>query len=538
MSSKSYDYCVDYVILGGGSAGCVMANLLSADKEHSVLLLDVGPNVSHDPILNNLANRNAISSTLFTKYFWQGVTLEDPSADDQTFDWMAGRVLGGSSSINDVLYMRGSPNNYDQNWVPLAGPEWSGEKVYAALIEMENYHGPDPDPENHGHNGLMYVRTGVPDSSATPQFMSAFTSAHPEVPVIQDYNNPKTQIGVFTNWTYFEFPDSTRASSLRTYLNKNVIDEAGNGKHGRKLKVLTKTFVSKLMWDSKGKKVKGAYAIHEGKPISVRARKEVIVSMGMNSPQFLQVNGIGPKAVLEAANVPVKVDNPWVGNNLVCYPYTFITLLPPAGTTNNTDPGTLNVAGALLANPLAGSDPNFLQFKFEPQFIQEDGLLILLITMETPLLPKSRGSIQIYNGDPTKIPAVQLGLLTDPENYDLNTQIACYQYVVPVLQNLINQGYILLAPTIATIQDTAALTAYIQSTVGNTAHYQASNRMSLDPAQGVVNPWGHVHGVKGLMVADNSIAADGTNGNPNSTAEMIGYRIAKRLIEENEDSSC
>lgn len=535
MGKLNYHYKCDYLILGAGSSGCTLAERLSSNHHNSVIVVEAGQNVRYDPYINNAGNAQFIETQKFVEYFWQGSTIADPSAptqtspEGQTFQWTAGRVVGGSSSVNGVLYMRGSQQLYDELWVPQAGNEWSFRKVYDAYKKMENFYGPTTHPEAHGYKGLMSIRAGVPDSQATQDFINS-TLLLPGAQLIDDYNYPGTQFGVFPNWQYFEFPDSSRASSLRTYLNQEVMDDCGNGKHGRKLKLLDKTFVSKLLWSTKELRVKGAVAIMQGIPIYIKA-KVVISCLGMNSPQFLQVNGIGPRRVLEKANVKVLVDSPWVGQNLTCYPYTTISMVCPPGVKNNTDPGTLNVAGALFPNPLPGSDPNFLQFKFQPLIYPAGELNLLIITIEAPLLPKSRGSIEIQSGDPTKVPVVQLGLLSDP--WDVATIAACIKYVVPVIENLQNKlGYTLLAPTMAQINDPAQLEAYIRSTVGNTYHYQSSNRMGKDISTGVVDQWGKVHGVKGLMVVDNSIAATGTNGNPDGTARMMGFRIGEHLLGE------
>lgn len=411
---------------------------------------------------------------------------------------------------------------------PLAGPEWSAKPVYAAYKEIENFYGPTTHPETHGYHGLMAIRAGIPDSKATPDFIDAVkTTLNP--PIIDDYNYPKTPIGLFTNWQYFEFPDSTRASASRTFLNPYVIDKDGKGQHGRRLQVLTQTTATGVIWSKKHPtKVKGAIVLHKGKPLRIRARKEVIVSLGLNSPAFLQVVGIGPADVLANAGVPVRVNNPAVGTNLYCYPYITLTLVCPPGVENNTDPATLNVAGALFPDPRPGKDPNFLNFKFQPLIYADGAVNLMIITIEAPLLPKSRGTIKIQDADPLKIASVQLGLLDDPD--DLAMILACAQYVTPVIESLAAKGYTPIAPTIAQLQDPAYMTTYIQSTVGNTYHYQSSNRMTKTREEGgVVDPWGHVYGVKHLMVVDNSIAPTGTNGNPNGTAEMMAYRIGKHL---------
>lgn len=519
-------YCVDFVIIGAGAAGCVLANLLSADKTTSVLVVEPGQNQDNDPNITNSAVANSLEGDFFYKYFWQGNTIPMDSLNGQTLPWTNGRILGGGTSINGELYVRGSPQVYD-DWEAIVGPEWSAEKVYRAFKEMESFVGPISDPDNHGTSGPMAIRVGVSDSNSTPVFVSTLQNLG--VPVIDDYNNPATPLGVFPNWQYFQFPDGSRASSSRTFLQQGkVIDADGNGLDGRKLKVLTQTTATKLIWSKDNSKVKGVIAVSANCPITIRAKEKVIISAGFKSSQFLQVNGIGPADVLSAANIPIKVANPSVGQTLKDYPYVPFTLLAPSTATLNSDPNTLSTAGAWLADPRPGSDPTRRAIELGTAFTQVDDLNLLILLLETPLLPKSTGTIKVQDKDIFKIEAANLNTYSDPDDLALAVA-AAVTYILPLMQAYVAQGYIAIEPPISTLQDPVALESYILANVGNTHHYQHFNKMAPREQGGVVDNVGNVYGVKNLMVVDDSITPTPTDGNTAAPAEMLAWRIGKYL---------
>lgn len=520
-------HCVDYVIIGAGAAGCVLANLLSADRKTEVVLLEAGQNSDNDPNIVDSAVANSLEGNYSYKYFWQGNTIPMPSLNGRTLPWTNGRLLGGGTSINGEIYVRGSPQVYN-DWEAIVGPDWSAEKIYSAFKDMESFVGPVTDPCNHGTNGPMAIRVGVSDSNSTPIFISALQNLG--VPVIDDYNNPATPIGVFPNWQYFQFPDGTRASSSRTFLQEGkIIDEHGHGLHGRKLRVLTQATATRLIWSDDDKKIKGIIALHKGCPLTIAARKKVIVSAGFKSSQFLQVNGIGPADVLKAANIPVKIDNPSVGQYMKDYPYVPFTLLAPPNAVPNSDPNALTTAGAWLADPRPGSDPTRRAIELSGVFNPTDGLNLYILLLEAPLLPKSNGTIQVQDRDILKIEEANINMFSDPDDIALAVSGAT-TYILPLIQAYMAQGYYAIEPPISTLQDPVALEQYILNNAGNTHHYQHFNKMAPREQGGVVDNWGNVYGVKNLMVVDDSITPTSTDGNTAAPAEMLAWRIAKHLI--------
>lgn len=535
-------FCADYIIIGSGAAGAVLAERLTSDRHTSVILLEAGQDEDHNPII--VAPSTSISQTTYgPAFFWQGNTLPDPYAADQVFDWSNGRLLGGGTSIFGMIYNRGTHERFDE-WTPLVGPDWTGDKVYAAYKEMERFDGP-PFPDA-GRHGRSVVRFGLSDSTATQQFVDAFLSTGPGsvLPEITDYNAANQPIGWFRSWQYWQFPDQTRGSSSRTYLTHNVpgltdiVNDELKGVDGRKLVIHTQTTATHLRWSKKHKNtVKGVFALRKGVPVLYKAKKKVIVSAGFNSAAFLQVNGIGPRAVLEAAGVPVRVDLSGVGNNLRNAPYLIgVIFQAPAGTTSNSQPGSFQSWGAFVPDIRTTSLNRKLQLNgavVDDLLGPDTGTQALIVVQ--PLRPASSGTIAIQDADPLKIAAVQLGILSNPD--DLAFIVAVYiEIIIPMIIFMQdNYGYVAVYPPLSQlapggVPSVPAIEAFAQANVGNTHHYQAFNAMGPASAGGVVDSWGNVHGVKGLMTVDDGIAPIATDGNTGGTAEVIAFRIGNHLI--------
>lgn len=539
MSNTVKQYHADYVIIGTGMAGAVIAERLSSNRTNSVISIEAGQNADNDPIVVGPQPAVTVpySNDGGTEYYWQGNTLPDPDAGGRTFNWTNGRVLGGGSSVNGQIYARGSKKRYE-SWEAILGPDWSPDKIYDAFKAMENFYGPISDPQNHGYHGLMAVRAGVPDSNLTPDFISSLQSTGaPGTVEIDDYNSPDTPIGIFRKFQYFQFPDGTRASSSRTFLQEGkIVDENGRGLNGRKLRILTQTTATHLAFDDskcdrKCQRITGVYALKNGVPIFIKAAKEVIISAGFNSSAFLQVNGIGPVDVLKEAGVDVVIANPNVGINMKINYFIVSVLIPPFTSTQNTQPGTYYTAGAFLPLPGAGTPLDQRNFELSALLLTGGPVPVWPLVTESPLLPQSVGTIKIQNADPLKIAQVDIGFLHDPA--DLQASINAFQTItIPMIKDLVNnKGYILIVPTMDVLDDPVALATFIQNNVTNGHHYQGMNRMGNSIESGAVtSKWGRVHGTSNLRVVDASIIPASIDGNPGGTVEMLAWRIGNHIL--------
>lgn len=532
-------YCCDFVVVGTGSAGAVITERLSSTGKFKVIALEAGQDEDTNPLVvgPNPAITVPNTGAIGLDFYWQGITLPDPGANNRTFNWTNGRVLGGGSTVNGQIYNRGSVQRFNQ-WAEVVGPTWSANNAYAAYKAMENYYGTDTC-NTHGTTGLMAINAPIPNGSTTGDFMQAITNGIsptvPPVPIITDYNCPETNVGAFTTWQLWEFSNGTRASSSRTYLNPSIVDSEGNGVNGRKIKILTQTLATKIYWSKKNPtKAKGVYAISKGKPILVIAKKGVIIAAGFNNAALLQVNGIGPSSVLQNAGVPIKINSPQVGQNLVLNYFIPTFLIPPPGFTTNTIPGCYYSGGAFLNDP-SGQRNIELSGILLNEGTPTEPFYLSFIVAESPLLPKSTGTIKIQDADPTKIAQAQLNMLSNPA--DMDTTVFVFQnYVLPMRSYLVNNlGYSYLppGPTDPIPSDTVGLQEYIANSVSNGHHYQSFTRMGTNISNGVVDVYGKVFGADNLYVVGTSIAPIAIDGNPNGIAEMMAWVIGNHILQIN-----
>lgn len=536
----------DYVIVGGGSAGCVAGNLLSADKKTRVAVVEAGSYANNDPFL--VAPRDNIPTN--NKYFWWGQTIPDPDANNRKFDWTNGRVLGGGSSINGMIYTRGSPQRYDE-WVPYGGPQWSADNVYENFKEFENFVGPTSDPATHGYNGPQPIRASRGDSPVVTEIFNAIKSTNaPGTQLISgDYNSASSYMGVFDIWQYWQYPDQTRGSSARAFMGVQVINEKGEGQHGRKLKVFLQSTATHIIYPSqhdcsnKNKlRAEGLIIIRNGKPIFLKIKEELHIAAGFKTPAFLQVNGIGPEKVLKDAGVQVRVNLAGVGAAMKNHYYipTLLIPIPGSGKTliRNSQPGDFSYSGAFLPDP-RGIEPTKRQVQLSGVIsnIPEVGGDALLMVVEAPLRPKSSGVIKIQNNDPLKIELADIGFLHNSE--DLEISAATFTTIIkPAFQYLLSQGYFPISPSIATIDDPVALRDFIRNSVGNGHHYMAGAPMGPEENGGVTDGWGKIHDTENIRIIDDQVAPLNNDGNTNSTAEIIPWIICKHIIAERKHHSC
>lgn len=523
MSKKK----ADYVVVGVGTAGAVITKMLSDHQANSVIALHGGANLSNDPLIkysDNAVITVPLALVQQFPYLYEGGSMVPQTfAADQTLTWVVAQPLGGASSINAGAYCKGTVQAYSQ-WEAVAGASWSPARIFDIFKALETYNGQTTNPASRGYHGPVNVRQD-PDPSIVSQKMTNAIIAGTGFPFVLDYNDPNTPIGASTQLQYTQKgPDGElRVSSATAFLNKKVMTSSGRGVKGRKLRVLFETQALRTLWD--GNKAVGVeYLTKSGKTKRVLAKKGVIVTAGIKSSPFLMYSGVGPAALLNSFNIPVVVDNPNVGQGMIDQPHV------PCVFRTNPDDEQIFTAG-LFSNiawlPRPGGDPTVRALRFAGINTLPGYLLVFFDLLE----PKSRGSVTINSADPTSLPVVDDGLLSNPD--DLAVFVAGFQtYMANInaaLQSM-DPDYALIYPDPDILSNTALLTDFIKEEIDCTQHYQSHCRIAPQDQGGVADSTGLVYGTQNLYVADNSANPYGMDGSPMQTGYLVAYNIALMLL--------
>lgn len=543
----------DYVIVGLGTAGGLLAGKLVNDKKTSVIAIHSGKNFTDSFILKysqnmyfsvgqaflgfppnfNPANFNLppdiqenfakfiqLVNAENQKLYETGATTPQSNADDRVINWVIAKPAGGASSLNAGAWVRLTEEVLSR-WEAVAGPEWSVSRLMRAYKDMEDYDGKTANKRARGTHGPIKVTQDPPASELSKKFAAA-TTAVTRIPFIVDYNNPKTPLSVSTQMqsAHRGHNGFYRVSSVNAFLD-DIMKANGNGENGRKLKVKFNSTALRVIWE--GKTAVGVEYLQDGKVKSAFAKKGVIVCAGLRSSSFLQYSGIGPASVLTSLGIPVIVDNPNVGQGLIDQtPVTIVFATNP----NDSNAGTTTFFSQMSNLP----DPTGSLSGRQIRLAVLDALPGLTPVIVDLLQPQSRGSIIITSADPTAQPLINLGLLSNPS--DLNLLVSAFQtYVKNIAKQLqlMDPQYQLLLPPPEILDDTALVQSYIQEIAGTDFHYQGHCRMAPMDQGGVVDSHGRVYGVNNLIVADDSIVPSAIDGSPMTSAYLIGWNIARLL---------
>ncbi len=394
MSGSKFDSQYDFVVVGGGSAGCVIAARLSEDPHARVLLLEAG--AAHGPDAMNVP---ALWPTLLgTAVDWGSRTVPQRSLDGAVRAYPRGRVLGGSSSINAMAFLRAHPSSYD-SWASEGADGWDYEGLLPYFQRSES--APGRDPRWRGTAGPM---TPTPMTNVHPA-AEAFLEACEELgyPISDDLNGANPE-----GAARYELSAAAgmRQSAADAYL-RPVLDRPN-------LTVITNALVTRLLFTGL-RCTRVAYLENGNHPQFVLAEREVIVCAGaIGTPQLLQLSGIGPADHLRARGIPVIHDLAGVGANLSDHPLGVVTYSNaqpmPAGVNNHFD-----VLAALRADPASEFPDSHILFCDIPLFPPgTEGSAESGYTIEFSMLrPHSRGSVRLASTDPTSRPLINPGFLTD-----------------------------------------------------------------------------------------------------------------------------
>ena len=520
-SSQTYDY----IVIGTGPAGAVIAKTLSDDKKTSVLVLEAGQNKDRDEPIKNSTFAPELEESFFPQYFWQGEGVPQMEVDDRVFEWTTGRLSGGGSSINGEQYVRPTAAVL-KRWEELLGADWSPARAINRFKKLERYNGETDDPEIHGYHGRVDIRQAPKNPTSMANKLVEAMEKATGFSEILDYNAPETALGPFTRWQLFQNPSGRRESSSTAFLSSDIVSPAGRGVNGRKLSVFYKATALRILFDKK--RAAGVEFIKEGNCVKAYARKKVIVSAGINSASLLMLSGIGPQLELKSLGIPVIVHNANVGKRLRNHTLNsaVFSVNPADKPLPASDPSALYTGGAFLPDPTPGANQKIRAV----QLIGiggDDSLSLAIIYLK----PKSRGTIKLQSNDPMQIVLADEGFLKNDSDLEAVKQI--YRvYVKKIAEQLkaIDPLYQLMSPTVEVINDDDLLESFIKENFEHNHHQQSSLRMAPRERGGVVNSRGEVYGVKNLIVADDSIIPFTVDGNTSAPAYLIGLTIAQQLL--------
>ncbi len=515
----------DYVIVGAGSAGCVLADRLSEDPDTSVLLIEAGGPDSSDFIHMPLG----YSALFRTDKDWDYMTGFEPQCNNRRVYLPRGRMLGGSSSLNMMVYMRGNRIDYDE-WRDLGCEGWGWSDLLPYFVRSEdNERGAD---EFHGVGGPLRVSEGRSRNPVAAAFIEAGRAMG--LPVNDDFNGA-SQDGV--GWYQVTQRDGLRGSTAATYLR-----EAGDRSN---LEVATHAQVLKVLFD--GVRAVGVQAMRNGEVVEYRSDGEVLLCAGSyNSPQLLMLSGIGRGAELAALQITPVAEAPGVGLNLQDHPIAGISYMSEregslfgAMTEENITRLVAEGQGPLTSNGVeAGGflrtrtdlDAPDIQVHFIPAQFQEEGLVPGTghgFTMGGNVTKAvSRGYVAMVSPDPTAKPHIVHNYYSEPE--DMRSQVAGLRMCMEIARTAPLAAWAseqILAP--ASDSD-ADLAEYVRANAQTTYHPVGTCKMGVDDLA-VVDPELRVRGVEGLRVIDASIMPTIPRGNTNAPTIAVAEKAADIL---------
>ena len=525
----------DFIVVGAGSAGCAVANRLSQEGAHSVLLIEAG---GQDKSINFKVPLMVVNLLKDPDVTWPFITEPQKALKDRVQLWTRGRVLGGSSSINGNVYVRGDPAVYD-SWAAMGAPGWGWQEMLPYFKRMEDYS--PGDPAVRGKGGPIGVTSLDSFDKLADGFLAASEEAGHER--VEDYND-----GHYEGTAYLQY------STRRGYRSSSAVGYLRPASHRDNLEVWTDTQVARVLIE--GRRAVGVECQRDGAMLRVRARKEVILSAGpIQSPKLLELSGIGRRDILSKLGIPVVHELLGVGENLQDHPNTRLTFECTEPITINDvlqkplvkvkeglkyalfGKGLLSICSAtahtvmrsrpdetspdlkLQLQPFSGKD----RYARRPQdgLDPHSGFTVGVMALK----PKSRGWVHIASSDPFVYPKIDPKYLDDPE--DVQVLLAGIKAVREVASRPPMKRLIVRETRPGdSVSTDAEIIDYIRETTQTTWHVVGSCKIGTY-ADAVVDSQLRVHGIDGLRVADSSVFPTIPSSNTNAPTIALGERAAE-----------
>lgn len=526
----------DYVIVGAGSAGCAMAYRLSG-AGHSVIVIefggsDAGPLIQMPGALSYPMN--------MSRYDWGYWSEPEPHLGGRQLACPRGKVIGGSSSINGMVYVRGHARDFD-TWAEMGAHGWSYADVLPYYLRQESWTsaGHGGDPEWRGKNGPLHVTRGKRDNPLVTAFVEAGVQAGYEATA--DYNGQKQEgFGPMEQTTH----NGERWSAAKAYLHPAL-------KTGRVQ--LIKGLAEKI--EITEGRAHGVRARINGVSQIISANVEVIIAASaINSPKLLMLSGIGDAGHLQAHGIPVVADRKGVGQNLQDHLELYIQMAASQPVSlykywnlfgkawvglqwllNKSGPGASNqFESAAFIRSRAGVEYPDIQYHFLPIAVRYDGQAAAeghgFQAHVGPMRSPSRGSVTLRSSDPAEAPKILFNYMSREKDWEdfrrcirLTREIFAQEAFAQFVRHEIQPG--------TGVQSDDALNAFIKDNVESAYHPCGTCKMgdATDP-MAVVDPECRVIGVSGLRVADSSIFPQITNGNLNGPSIMVGEKASDHIL--------
>lgn len=526
----------DYVIVGAGSAGCVLANRLSEDRGNKVLLIEAG-GAGHPLAVRVPLSWHMASET--PRFTWGYGSEPEAGTARRVLDQPRGRLLGGTSSINGMMYSRGNRGDYD-GWARMGLAGWSYDEVLPYFRRSEtNWRG---GTLYHGGSGPVSVARNPREPIIYPAMIE--TAKRLGYSEVEDFHGA-AQEGF--GMADFKVRRGERESSATAYL--------APARHRPNLTIETNTLVSRILFE--GRRAVGVEYVHKGRTERVSAGEVILSGGAFNSPQVLMLSGVGAPAELEAVGVPVHHALPAVGRNLQDHPlvasvfgasraFDFEKLLrldrlaasclrwaiDGGGPLGNAP---LSVQGYVRTQPggewpdtqFQVSHVSFMARPWFPGWRAGAGHQFTAAAMQ--LHPEGRGSVTLRSADPAAPPVIRLGLFSHPA--DIQAARGMLRFIrrffatAPVSELIAGE----LFPG-SDVDDDDAIDAHLRATIQTAMHPTSSCAMGLDSETSVVDAALNVHGLTGLRVVDTSIMPRIVSGNTGAPAMMIGEKASDLIL--------